>query len=76
VGDKAITIICDNTCEKYKGKIGIIIDTDRIKHGFSAHWDYEMEFDDGFTYVFSNEEIKKVIIKNQQLLFDFMYSKD
>ena len=47
-GDKAIVIICDRTCEKYKGKIGIIIDTDRIKQGYSTRWDYEMEFDDEF----------------------------
>ena len=72
VGEKAVVIVCDNSCEKYKGKTGTIIDTDRIKHGYSNYWDYEMEFSDGFCYVFSDEEIEKVIIKNKQLLFEFM----
>ena len=72
IGDKVIAVICDTYCEKYKGKIGEITDTDRIKRRLSHRWDYEVTFDDGFDYPFSPWEIKKAITKNQQLLFDFM----
>ena len=72
VGDKVKIVISDPHCEKYINNIGVIRIVDRIKKGFSTHWDYEVRFSDGFCYVFTPIEIKKLITKNQQLLFDFM----
>ena len=55
----------------YKNKIATIIDTDRIKRGYSNHWDYEVEFENGLTYVYADNELK-LVHKYPQLLFDFV----
>ncbi len=70
IGDKVIIKVVDKICKNYKNKIGKITLTDRIKQGFSDHWDYEVTFDEGFTYPFAPEEIRSLV--NTQLLFDFM----
>lgn len=71
VGDKVKIIIFDSYCNSYKNEIGIITLTDRIKKGYSSRWDYEVQFNDGYVYPFSPEEVEKVPTKGQ-LLFPFM----
>ncbi len=70
LGDKVLIYDCEGD-KSYNGKIGIIIDVDRIKR-FNSIWDYLCSFKGKMNYVFGPPEMTKVIIKGQQLLFDFM----
>lgn len=71
LGDRVI-ITDAEPYEQYRGKVGKIIQTDRIKNNLSLRWDYKVEFfEDIHDYVFAPSEMKKLPIKNQQLLFDF-----
>ena len=72
VGDKVRIIANDDGSEKYIGKIGKICATGRIKRGLSIHWDYECKFEDEDNYPFRPEEMEKIFIKGEQLLFEFM----
>ena len=72
IGDKVKIIANDNGSDDYIGRVGIIIETDRIKQRISMDWDYRCEFDDGDSYPFNLQEIEKVVTKGQQLLFSFM----
>ena len=71
IGDKVTVTKTDATCKKYMGKIGKVIEIDRIKHGFSSQWDFRVVFDNDFSYPFNLKEVT-IITKNQQLLFSFM----
>lgn len=60
--------------KRYRGKVGTITVTDRIRRGFSINWDYEVYFDDKMlpNYIFSIKEMDREFTKGEQLLFPFM----
>ena len=53
---------------KYRGKIGIITNVDRIRKQLSNRWDYECKFPDGDVYVFKKEELIHFPLVGAQLL--------
>lgn len=73
LGDR-VRINNKELCKSCRGKTGTIIQTDRIRKGFSETWDYEVSFDDKTLedYVFTPEEMEKEFAKGEQLLFEFM----
>jgi hypothetical protein len=61
-------IVVNTNADKYHGKIGRILNNDRIAQGRSGMWDYEVQFIN-FKYVFCFEEIDKV--HSRQTYFQF-----
>ena len=66
-----------NSCESYKphhGRIGIVVETDRIRKCLGRGWDYKVRFSsdiDDF-YLFNAHEIDLITAPNTQLVFEFM----
>lgn len=67
-GDKVRVIANDDGSDDFIGSVGKIIETDRIKRGKSAEWDYSCKFENGETYPFGPHEMKKLSVKGEQLL--------
>lgn len=71
VGDKVKIHDCEGD-PAYNGKIGTVIETDRMKRLGTLKWDYLCSFVGLMDYVFGPNEMEKVVTKGQQLLFSFM----
>jgi len=56
------------SCSRYRGKICIITNVDRIRKGLSNRWDYECTFSDGERYVFTRKELRHYPEVGKQLL--------
>lgn len=70
VGDKVL--IHDSEGDsRYNGKVGIVINTGRIKR-IGGTWDYLCKFKNSYDYPFGPSEMTKINTKGQQLLFSFM----
>ena len=79
IGDK-VKVVCNHTDNKFvqaaMNKIGIVVSVPCVRRGRNDET-FFVQFDEdvycGLNEVgFYEDEIKKVIVKNQQLLFNFM----
>ena len=67
IGDKVRIKNCGGG-SRYNGKIGTIIETDRIKRLGLSKWDYLCAFDDDYNYPFGPKEMEKAYVIGEQLL--------
>jgi len=66
IGDKVRIENCEGD-PRYNGKIGVVIEIDRIKI-LGGRWDYLCKFDDEYNYPFGPPEMTKISTKGEQLL--------
>lgn len=71
IGDKVKIHNCEGD-PWYNNKVGTIIETGRMAKTGHSTWDYLCAFEGNLNYPFGLQEMDKVSVKGQQLLFSFM----